>query len=114
MKKSSERLLDAISSLKRAAHIENLRDMPDHFNKGNCLVFAGSQESADLLQDILGQALASPHPGAGLKIETETSEDWGIFGLAFPASENTCQTLAERIESYTGKLVAPDHVKRSR
>jgi hypothetical protein len=27
MKKSSERLLDAISSLKRAAHIENLRDM---------------------------------------------------------------------------------------
>ena len=123
-KNAESRLIDAISSLKRATHIENLRHMPDHLNEGHCFVFTSSQESVEALKDILAQALSSnhtpsywrTHPGQGPheKIEADSSQEWGIFGMSFPASENACQMLAERIENYTKKLIAPDHIKHSR
>jgi hypothetical protein len=123
-KNAESRLIDALSSLKRAAHIENLRDMPDHLNEGNCFVFTSSKESMELLENVLAQALSSnhtpdywrKHPGQGVQeeIESRIIEDWGIFEISFPASDNTCQMLAERIEDYAKNLTDPDRIKRSR
>jgi len=120
-KKASDRLLGAIGSLKRAAHIENLKHLEDHWKNGECIVFTGSQDSNAILHNLLVQALSSnhtpdywrTHPGQGLHEKIDASEhDPDIFQIIFPAAENSCQILAEQIEDVTKTLIAPD--KRSR
>jgi hypothetical protein len=119
-KKSSDRLLDAISSLKRAAQIPNLKHLEDHWKDGECIVFTGDRNSGTILHNLLVQALSAghssdywrKHPGQGLHQKIDASDDDDIFQIIFPAEEKSCQVLAERIENVTKNLIAPE--KRSR
>ena len=119
--KATDRLLDAISSLKRAAHIQNLKHLSDHCRDGECIVFTGDQNSSTLLHNLLVQALSSnhspeywrKHPGQGVQEKIVSEEhEYDIFQTVFPAEEKSCQVLAERIENVTKTLIAPE--KRSR
>jgi hypothetical protein len=120
--KATDRLLDAISRLKRAAHIENLKHLEDHWRNGECIIFTGTQASCDILENLLTQALSarhSPeywreHPGQKPHEKIEASEhDYDIFQIKFPVSEKSCQILAGKIEDLTETLIASDH-QRSR
>ena|ERR1700678_29853 len=108
-KDAPSRLIDAISSLKRAAFIENIPHMPDRWKDGECIVLTNSKDSCDILRNLLAQAFS----GQGPKFEVMEQDEYDIYQIKFPASENACQILAEQVQNLTKTLIAPDH-KRSR
>ena len=122
-KKATSRLIDEISSLKRAAHIENGGAFLDRYKGGECSIFTNSKESSDILHNLLVQAFSSghtesywrEHPEEALheKVKIHENDEWCLYEIKFPVSENTAQIRAEQIQNLTKTLIAPDH-KRSR
>lgn len=129
-KKGTQSLIDAVSSLKRAAHIENTPyphdsvgkavDMP---GKEFCWAYTGSGESAEILANLLRQAFSqghspaywSKHPNEGERAQIQVVEGEGFDWLVrFPASEATSKILAEKIEKLTQALIAPDRPSKDR
>jgi hypothetical protein len=112
-KKSSDRLLDAISSLKRAAHIEHDAWTEKDALKGDqCHIYTGSEESLNILHNLIVQAFEIGKPKVPKEIIADV-EDYNhdgleIFRVSFTASQNTRDLLAEKIEQMTAKLIAPD------
>jgi hypothetical protein len=106
--KDTDRLIDAISSLKRAAFIENVLPGTDHWKDGQCVIYTETKDSSDILKNLLGQAFSPGH----LPPIAQTEHEHEIFEIRFPVSRNSCKMLTEQVEKLTQKLIAPDQTRR--
>ena len=121
-RQNEKRLLEAISSLKRAAGIAGL--VNDCIVDGKCRVFTeGIHGEGEHLLNVLNQALMLGHtpqywrkrPGKGLHDQLEIKErDCDLWEVSFPVSESTCNLIADRIQKMTQILIGPDIIRRTR
>jgi hypothetical protein len=114
-KRQESKLLDAIGTLKRAAGIED-HWLRDEVVGGECCVRTKSEESFQILHNLLGQALSQGHtadywrkrPGQRPHEQMGNARlELDVFLIGFPVTAATCNLVTERIQKLAQKLVAP-------
>lgn len=117
----SEKLLDAISALKRATGIPGHPRNGDTWLEGTCYVHTTDADSAKILSNLVGKILTHGHTEKFWKTHAGAHDllrlkhlGYDIYRIDFPASERNLRWLTQQVEETTQTLIAPDVNRRTR